>query len=175
MSTVKNPNMLNNLFQGIGPNFDYTNYHPPFLPFTMIPSRRKRPHRSDTGITFDDQLEDMKRLKINDDTLTKDGLNSLPQSEWEEEPVRIVITPALAPTEDAFRRAVLADFSETCLAKLLNSNNNNNNSNSNSFEKLPEKTSFDDEQNAIVVYQPSPLSELLKQAAYSQEHQMQLD
>ncbi|PJF19264.1 hypothetical protein PSACC_00903 [Paramicrosporidium saccamoebae] len=116
--------------------------------------KRSRPP-SELGEEWD-TIEELKRLKLHD---------ALPVSVRKEPSSSQALIPLpVAPSKETFKMAISVDFPETSLGRLFRQADANSQA---------EESSASGKE--LVVYQPTPLSELLKQAAYLDEHQMLLD
>lgn len=139
---------------------------------------RKRPCKTEEEVAHGVQdLQRLKRLRLTDDLVVadkdQDTLEAAMLGSAEQECKALIPRP-LAPDEYCFRMAISSDLPESTLGILLR------------IDSVVPKDKGDNEDNVkdrgdhvgkeLVVYQaPSTLPDLIKQAAFLDDHRMELD
>lgn len=135
----------------------------------MRPSYWRKRNREVNGEDeYWDNVEELKKLRLEDvtegrqkDPPTEE--HGLQKSKDNPCPSKALIPFQISPTEESFKLTMLADFPDTTLGRLLLRQT-----------EVDANNSLDDDSTGreLILYQPDPLCELLKAAAYIEEHQM---
>ena len=133
-------------------------------------NNRKRAISSYPEEREDLTLLELKRLKVSDEP-SLENEQTTQRDEQLTNPCQALIPVTMKPDEAAFRMTIVADFPESHLARLICEQQNTDHEAENN---MLDKEVSSKPGKELVLYQP-PLSELLKEAAYLDEHQMQLD
>lgn len=123
-------------------------------------------------------LRRFKKLKIHEEDHEAESEQKLPVQVVEEPPqnsCQALILRPVAPSEETFRLVVSSNYGETFLGQKLLEIQKQQDSYSQDIAPADEADEWEslDENKQLVLYQ-APLAELLKEAAFLEEHKMQL-
>ena len=134
----------------------------------MLPIKKRRylytPEEVNNGIRED--LQNLKRMRLSD---TPDGISETAEDvyeKFEDNPCRALIVRPVRVDDAMFTTAVLADYPKSTLARIINLH-------------LPnpdlDNVMKDDEMESQALIPYIPVSELLKEASFEEEHTMKMD
>lgn len=129
---------------------------------------RKRPSSLEDSMAADlAEIENLKRLKLEEDSACPSPILA------DKEYCQAMILRPVALSEPDFRLAICTDYPQSWLAKLINESSPL----TTTVPTVPEESGSSSDSNSkqLVVYQPPSTAELLKEAAYYDEHSMELD